>query len=90
MLGFNLYEADNKFKILTVHIFPVFIINEHNCKLNNLFCTTGRKEYCVKRFIKQIDYAKDQIAVTLYYINNFGNDFISETLLKTSPLFPLF
>jgi len=39
----------------------------------------------VKKFIKQIDYAKDQISATLYYINNFEKDFVSECFLKTSP-----
>jgi len=38
----------------------------------------------VKQFIKQIDYAKDKIAVTLYYTNNLKNDSVSEGYLKTS------
>ncbi len=48
------------------------------------------KNIWVKKFIKQIDYAKDQIALTLYYINNFGKDFVSEGFLKTSPPPPSF
>ena len=39
----------------------------------------------MKKFIKQIDYAEDQIAVTLYYINSFEKGFVSEGFLKTSP-----
>jgi hypothetical protein len=36
------------------------------------------KNLWVKQFIKKIDYAKDQIAVTLYYTNTFNKDFVSE------------
>jgi len=43
------------------------------------------KNIWVKKFINNIDYAKDQIAVTLYYINTFGKDSVSEGFLKTSP-----